>query len=131
MRSLDDQVGGLGVETLLFCIKKRQLRWFGCLLGASLWRCFLAPPTGEETQEKTQNTMEGLYISPGMGTPKEEVRGIARGEEGIWVSAAENGWMDGFAVKMSFSSDINQFIPPCHSALILSSAQSHVQFAAS
>lgn len=51
----------LGVELLLLCVESHKLMWFrhleGWFLGASLWRF----------STHAQDTLERLYISPGLG----------------------------------------------------------------
>ncbi|KAK3561638.1 hypothetical protein QTP86_011885 [Hemibagrus guttatus] len=74
-RSLSDRVRSsvtqeeLGVEPLLLHIERGQLRWLGHLFrmppGRLPGEVFRACPTG-----KTQDTLERLYLSAGLGTPR-------------------------------------------------------------
>ncbi|KAI3373880.1 hypothetical protein L3Q82_022446, partial [Scortum barcoo] len=64
----------LGVETpLLLRIERSQLGWLGHLfrmpLDASLGRCSRHVPPEEEAPGKTQDTLERLCLSAGLGTP--------------------------------------------------------------
>ncbi|CAB1418275.1 unnamed protein product [Pleuronectes platessa] len=57
-------------------LKRSQLRWFWHLIGSSPGRLpfevLRAHPTGRRPPwGKTQNTLERLYISSGLGTPRE------------------------------------------------------------
>ncbi len=83
-RSLRDRVRSsvtreeLRVEPLLLDIERSQLRWLGHLFrmppGRLPGEVFWAHPTGrrprEETPEKTQDTLKGLCLPTGLGTPR-------------------------------------------------------------
>ncbi|KAI3361864.1 hypothetical protein L3Q82_002189 [Scortum barcoo] len=65
----------LGVEPLLLRIERSQLRWLGHLFrmppGRLPREVFQACPTREEAQgKKTQDTLERLCLSAGLGTPR-------------------------------------------------------------
>ncbi|KAI3360537.1 hypothetical protein L3Q82_002275 [Scortum barcoo] len=80
-RSLRDRVRSsvtreeLGVEPLLLRIERSQLRWLGHLFRmppgrlASLGRCSRRVPPGGRPRWKTQDTLERLCLSAGLGTP--------------------------------------------------------------
>ncbi|KAI3352505.1 hypothetical protein L3Q82_005456 [Scortum barcoo] len=93
-RSLRDRVRSsvtreeLGVEPLLLRIERSQLRWLGHLFrmppGRLPREVFQACPTGRRPLGKTQDTLEKLCLSAGLGTPQgvppeelEEVSGTA------------------------------------------------------
>jgi len=61
----------LGVEPLLVHVERSQLRWFGHLIGMPPLRGFPGTSNWEETLGQTQNPLEGLYISSGLGTPRD------------------------------------------------------------
>jgi len=103
----------LGVEPLLLHVERSQLRLFRHLIGmpsrAPVLRGFPGTSDWEETPRQTQNPLEGLYISSGLGTPRDPPGGA---REGCWGEgslgallsllrprpgprlAEENGWMD-------------------------------------
>ncbi|KAI3362885.1 hypothetical protein L3Q82_001925 [Scortum barcoo] len=98
-RSLRDRVRSsvtreeLGVEPLLLHIERSQLRWLGHLFrmppGRLPREVFQACPTGRRPQGKTQDTLERLCLSAGLGTPRgppgeelEEVSGVRE----VWAS---------------------------------------------
>ena len=62
------------MEPQLLHIERSQQRYssseirLGCPLVASLWR-FLGTSNWEEAPGQTQNTLQGLYIASGLGTP--------------------------------------------------------------
>jgi len=67
VRSLDIR-RALGVEPLLLCVERSQLRWFGNLIRMPPFRGF--PGTSNwETPGKTQDILEGLYIPAGLEMP--------------------------------------------------------------
>ncbi|KAI3354882.1 hypothetical protein L3Q82_004680 [Scortum barcoo] len=78
-RSLRDRVRSsvtreeLGVEPLLLRIERSQLRWLGHLFrmppGRLPREVFQACPTGRKAPWKTQDTLERLCLSAGLGTP--------------------------------------------------------------
>ncbi|KAI3376789.1 hypothetical protein L3Q82_000389 [Scortum barcoo] len=81
-RSLRDRVRSsvtreeLGVEPLLLRrIERSQLRWLGHLFrmppGRLPREVFQACPTREEALGKTQDTLERLCLSAGLGTPRD------------------------------------------------------------
>ena len=76
VRSSDIQ-GRLGVELLLFHTERSQLRWFGHLVRMPP---FTGVP-GYSNWEETQNTLEGLHISAGLGTSWDPPGGA---DEGLW-----------------------------------------------
>ncbi|KAK3533211.1 hypothetical protein QTP70_013614 [Hemibagrus guttatus] len=63
----------LGVEPLLLHIERGQLRWLGHLFldasWTSPWRGVPGMPHREEAPGKTQDTLERLCLSAGLGTP--------------------------------------------------------------
>ena len=77
--------------------------------GSAIWqRCLLCTTNWEETPGQTQNWMEGLHISSGLGKPLGSPVGAAKccwGEECLKQSAkppasatrsVQDGWMDGW-----------------------------------
>ncbi|KAI3371978.1 hypothetical protein L3Q82_006852 [Scortum barcoo] len=64
----------LGVEPLLLHIERSQLRWLGHLFrmppGRLPREVFQACPTGRRPRGKTQDTLERLCLSAGLGTPR-------------------------------------------------------------
>ncbi|KAI3360478.1 hypothetical protein L3Q82_002265 [Scortum barcoo] len=82
-RSLRDRVRSsvtreeLGVEPLLLRIERSQLRWLGHLFrmppGRLPREVFQACPTGRRPRGKTQDTLERLCLSAGLGTPRDSV----------------------------------------------------------
>ncbi len=48
---------------------------FGGFLGTSNW---------QETSGQTQNKLEGLHISSGLGTPPEELENVAGERRDVW-----------------------------------------------
>jgi len=61
----------LGVEPLLLHVERSQLRWFGHLIRMPPGRLPFEVFDWEETPEQSQNTLEGLYISSDLGTPRD------------------------------------------------------------
>ncbi|MDG2594891.1 hypothetical protein P7M37_24235, partial [Vibrio parahaemolyticus] len=63
----------LGVEPLLICDERGQLKWFGHLIrmppGRLPFRGVLGMFHWKKAPRHTQNTLEGLHISSGLGTP--------------------------------------------------------------
>ncbi|KAI3374480.1 hypothetical protein L3Q82_006305 [Scortum barcoo] len=99
-RSLRDRVRSsvtreeLGVEPLLLRIERSQLRWFGHLFrmppGRLPREVFQACPTGRRPSGKTQDTLERLCLSAGLGTPRGppgRAGGSVWGEGSLGISA--------------------------------------------
>ena len=67
----------LGVEPLLLCVERSLLRWLGHLIrmppGHHPLEVFPGISDWEETPRQTQNPLEGLYISSGLGMPGNSV----------------------------------------------------------
>lgn len=59
---------GLGVEMLLLCIKRAQMRWLRRMVRMPPGAVFQGRP-GEEALGKNQDTLEGLYLVDGQGMP--------------------------------------------------------------
>ena len=96
--SLRDRVGSsdiwerLRVEPLLLCVDRSQLRlvWASGQDASwtSPWGVVSGMPIGEETLGQTEDTLERLYLSTGLGTsrcPTGRVGGLA-GERSVWMS---------------------------------------------
>ena len=83
---------GLGVEPLLLCVERGQLRWFGQLMrmppGRLPREVFLARPTGRRPRGRPRTRWRG-YISSlsreRLGIPQSELAGVA-GEREVWGS---------------------------------------------
>ncbi|KAI3360913.1 hypothetical protein L3Q82_013126 [Scortum barcoo] len=109
-------LGRSRIEPLLPRIERSQLRWlghyFGCPLDASLGRCSRRVPLGKGPW-KTQDTLERLCLSAGLGMPWESPWKSWRkcwGEGSLGISAQTaasatrsrikrmkmDGWMDGW-----------------------------------
>ena len=80
----------LGVEPLLLRVERSQLRWFGHLIRMPPTHLplevFQAHPTGRRHLRQAQNPLEGLYISSGLGTPRDPPGGAGEccwGEGGL------------------------------------------------
>ncbi|KAI3375720.1 hypothetical protein L3Q82_003724 [Scortum barcoo] len=99
-RSLRDRVRSsvtreeLGVEPLLLRIERSQLRWLGHLFrmppGRLPREVFQACPTGRRPPGKTQDTLERLCLSAGLGTPRGppgRAGGSVWGEGSLGISA--------------------------------------------
>ena len=65
----------LGVDPLLHRIEKSQMRWLGHLVrmppGRLPGEVFRARPTGRRPRGRTQDTLERLCLSAGLGTPRD------------------------------------------------------------
>jgi len=74
----------LGVEPLLLRVERSQLRWFGHLIWMPPGRLPLEVFQARRPQGKTQDTVEGLYLQGGLGTPQDppECAGKCCGWEG-------------------------------------------------
>ncbi|PWA15275.1 hypothetical protein CCH79_00008546 [Gambusia affinis] len=74
---------GLRVEPLLLHVERGQLRWLGHLVrmppGCLPGEVFRARPTG---RRKTQDMLEGLCLSAGLGTPWDSSGGAGRSDWG-------------------------------------------------
>ena len=91
----------LGVEPLLLCVERSQLRWFGHLIRMPTGRLprevFLAPPTGRRPRGRPRTRWRrverGLYLLSGLGVPGDSpVRvsrcGWGKGSLGLAAEAA-------------------------------------------
>ena len=65
---------GLGVEPLLLCVERNQLRWFGHLgrmpPGRIPREVFQARPAGRRPRGRPRIQVEGLYLHSGLGIPR-------------------------------------------------------------
>ena len=113
---------GLVVETLLLCVERSQLRWFGHLMrmppGRLPREVFLARPTGRRPRGRPR-TRRRDYISSlaweRLGIPQAELANVA-GEREVWGSLLKllppmnpildkrltmDGWMDGWIILIN------------------------------
>ena len=138
----------LGVEPLLLRIKRSQLRWFGHLTrmppGRLPFGGFPGTSDGEETLRQTQNPLERLYISSGLGTPRDPPGGAGErcwGEGGLespgepTASATRprtsgmkmDGWMDGLRFEL-IDTAIETSGSPSHHARYVTERETPVHF---
>ena len=76
----------LGLEPLLLCLERSQLRWFGHLVRMPTWEVFQARPVGRKPQGRPR-TRWREYIATlaweRLGIPPSELLNVARERE-VW-----------------------------------------------
>lgn len=120
-RGRSSDVGELGVKRMLEPAAGSGI-WLRCLQCASLSR-FPSSSNQEETPGQTQNSLERLLISSGMGTPWDPPGGAGRGMSGITCCHCDSTpdklkIMDGLIVYWPWDQLLQPTIQQCFPSLM-------------